>query len=74
MDGYIYVAAVSALALLAYYFTLLRAGLARVKFKVEAPSHSGASVMRSDITALQKSDCAGSMPACRPFIFSFWDR
>ncbi|MEP2987984.1 MAG: MAPEG family protein [Parasphingorhabdus sp.] len=41
MDPFIYVAAVSALALLAYYFTLLRAGLARGKFNVEAPSHSG---------------------------------
>ncbi len=41
MDPYYYVAAVSGLALLAYYFTLFRAGIARVKFKVEAPSHSG---------------------------------
>jgi glutathione S-transferase len=40
-DPYIYVVIVSALALLAYYFTLLKAGLARVKFKVPAPSHEG---------------------------------
>jgi glutathione S-transferase len=40
-DPYLYVAIVSALALLAYYFTLLKAGLARVKFKVPAPSHDG---------------------------------
>lgn len=40
-DPYIYVAIVSALALLAYYFTLLMAGIARVKFKVPAPSHDG---------------------------------
>ncbi|UYV16911.1 MAPEG family protein [Porphyrobacter sp. ULC335] len=40
-DPYIYVAIVSALALLAYYFTLLMAGIARVKFKVPAPSHEG---------------------------------
>lgn len=41
MDPYIYVAIVSALALLAYYFTLLMAGLARRRFKIEPPSHSG---------------------------------
>ena len=41
MDAYTYVVIVSALALLAYYFTLLKAGLARVKFKVPAPSHDG---------------------------------
>ena len=40
-DPYIYVVIVSALALLAYYFTPLKAGLARVRFKIEAPSHSG---------------------------------
>jgi len=40
-DPFLYVAVVSALALLAYYFTLLKAGLARVKFKVPAPSHDG---------------------------------
>lgn len=38
---YVYVVIVSALALLSYYSTLLMAGLARVRFKVEAPSHSG---------------------------------
>ena len=41
MDDYIYVVIVSALALLSYYSTLLMAGMARVRFKVEAPSHSG---------------------------------
>lgn len=41
MDPYNYVVIVSALALLAYYFTLLMAGLARGRFKIEAPSHSG---------------------------------
>ena len=42
MSGpFVYVVIVSALALLAYYFTLLKAGLARVKFKVPAPSHEG---------------------------------
>ncbi len=40
-DPYIYVVIVSALALLAYYFTLLMAGLARGRFKVPAPSHEG---------------------------------
>lgn len=41
MDPYNYVVIVSALALLAYYFTLLKAGLARGRFKIEVPSHSG---------------------------------
>lgn len=40
-DPYIYVVIVSALALLAYYFTLLMAGLARGRFKIVPPSHSG---------------------------------
>lgn len=40
-DPYIYVVIVSALALLAYYFTLLMAGIARGRFKVPAPSHEG---------------------------------
>jgi glutathione S-transferase len=41
MDPYNYVVIVSALALLTYYFTLLMAGLARGRFRVEVPSHSG---------------------------------
>jgi len=40
-EPYSYVVIVSALALLAYYFTLLMAGLARGRFKIEPPSHSG---------------------------------
>ncbi len=38
---YFWVTLVSGLALLVYYFTLLIAGLARVRFKVPAPSHEG---------------------------------
>lgn len=41
MSGYAWVGAVSAVALLVYYFTLLQAGMARGRFKVEAPAHSG---------------------------------
>ncbi len=40
-ESYTYVVIVSALALLAYYFTLLMAGLARGRFKIAVPSHSG---------------------------------
>jgi glutathione S-transferase len=40
-DPYTYVVIVSALALLVYYFTLLTAGLARGRFKIAVPSHSG---------------------------------
>lgn len=32
---------VSALALLVYYFTLFKSGMARVRFNVPAPSHEG---------------------------------
>lgn len=41
IDPYVYVVIVSALALLAYYFTLLMAGLARGRFKIPVPSHRG---------------------------------
>ncbi len=39
--GYIYVGIVSSLALLVTYFTLFKSGMARVRFKVPAPSHDG---------------------------------
>lgn len=38
---YFWVTLVSGLALLTYYYTLLVAGVARVRFKVPAPSHDG---------------------------------
>lgn len=41
MGDYKYDVLVSGLALAVYYFTLLRSGLARGKYKVVAPSHSG---------------------------------
>lgn len=42
MSGpFVYVVIVSALALLAYYFTLLMAGLARRRFKIAPPTHTG---------------------------------
>ena len=41
MWNYVYPGIVSSLALLVYYFTLLRSGMARARFKVMAPSHSG---------------------------------
>lgn len=42
MSGpFVYVVIVSALALLAYYFTLLMAGLARGRFKIVPPAHTG---------------------------------
>ncbi|WP_298675406.1 MAPEG family protein [uncultured Sphingomonas sp.] len=41
LPGYWWVTLVSGLALLTYYFTLLIAGVARVRFKVPAPSHDG---------------------------------
>ncbi len=41
MGNYVYPGIVSSLALLVYYLTLLRSGMARGRFKVEVPSHSG---------------------------------
>ncbi|QYU68987.1 MAPEG family protein [Leptolyngbya sp. 15MV] len=41
MNPYMYMALISALALLVYYITLLMAGLARRRFEVVPPSHSG---------------------------------
>jgi len=41
MGEYAWPGIVSALALLVYYFTLLRSGMARTRFKVPAPSHEG---------------------------------
>jgi glutathione S-transferase len=41
MEDYVWPGIVSCLALLAYYFTLFRSGMARVKFDVPAPSHDG---------------------------------
>lgn len=40
-NHFVLVGIVSALALLVTYFTLLKSGLARVKFKIPAPSHDG---------------------------------
>ena len=41
MDDYIYPGILSGLALLVYYYTLFKAGMARGRFKIEAPSHDG---------------------------------
>ena len=41
MDDMIYPGMVSGIALLVYYFTLFKAGMARGRFNVEAPSHEG---------------------------------
>jgi glutathione S-transferase len=41
MGAFAWVGMVSALALLVYYVTLLRAGMARGRFKIEPPAHTG---------------------------------
>ena len=41
MDNLAYPGIVSGLALLVYYFTLFKAGMARGKYNVAAPSHDG---------------------------------
>ena len=41
ISGYLYSALVSVISLLVYYFTVFKAGMARGRFKVDAPSHDG---------------------------------
>ena len=41
ISGYLYSALVSMISLLVYYFTVFKAGMARGRFKVDAPSHDG---------------------------------
>lgn len=41
MENYAYPGMLSAVALLVYYYTLFKSGMARVRFKVPAPSHDG---------------------------------
>ena len=41
ISSYLYSALVSVISLLVYYFTVFIAGMARVRFKVDAPSHDG---------------------------------
>ena len=41
MNDFVYPGILSSIALLVYYFTLLRAGMARGKFYIKAPSHDG---------------------------------
>ena len=41
MEDYAYPGMLSAIALLVYYYTLFKSGMARVRFNVPAPSHEG---------------------------------
>ncbi len=41
MEAYVYPGMLSSVALLVYYFTLFKAGMARVRFKIPAPLHEG---------------------------------
>jgi glutathione S-transferase len=41
LNDFVYPGILSSIALLVYYFTLLRAGIARGKFDIKAPSHDG---------------------------------
>ena len=41
MGDYVYPGILSSVALLVYYFTLFKSGMARGRFKVAAPSHDG---------------------------------
>lgn len=41
MGDYVYPGILSSVALLVYYFTLFKSGMARGRFKIAAPSHDG---------------------------------
>lgn len=41
MGDFVYPGILSSVALLVYYFTLFKAGMARVRFKIPAPLHEG---------------------------------
>ena len=41
MNDFLYPGILSSIALLVYYFTLFKAGTARVKYNIQAPSHDG---------------------------------
>lgn len=41
MNDFVYPGILSSLSLLVYYFTLFKAGTARVKYNIQAPSHDG---------------------------------
>ena len=55
LNGFVYPGLLSGVALLVYYFTLLRAGLARVKYKVQAPAHSGPEAYERHVRAHQNT-------------------
>jgi len=55
LNGFVYPGLLSGLALLVYYFTLLRAGLARIKYKVQAPAHSGPEAYERHVRAHQNT-------------------
>ena len=41
MNDFVYPGILSSLSILVYYFTLFKAGTARVKYNIQAPSHDG---------------------------------
>ena len=41
MGDYVYPGILSAVALLVYYYTLFKSGMARARFEIQAPSHDG---------------------------------
>jgi glutathione S-transferase len=55
MEQFAYVGIVSSLALLVYYFTLFKSGMARVRFKVQPPSHSGPEEYERHVRAHQNT-------------------
>lgn len=55
LNGFVYPGLLSGLALLVYYFTLLRAGMARGKYKVVAPAHSGPEAYERHVRAHQNT-------------------
>ena len=73
MGNFVYPGIVSCLALLVYYLTLLRSGMARGKYKVEAPSHSGPPEYECYVRAHQNTleHMALFLPGLWLFAFAF---
>ena len=55
MGDYVYPGILSSVALLVYYFTLFKSGMARGRFKVPAPSHDGPEEYERHVRAHQNT-------------------
>jgi len=73
MEDFIYPGVLSCVALLVYYFTLLKAATARQKYKISAPLHDGPEAYQRIVRAHQNTleHLAIFIPGLWLFSFSF---